>query len=58
MNKSTEVVDIPPEVFCVDSVPHDVLFPLIDAACHHGGAGSTGASLRVSPSFLLPSFEF
>lgn len=33
-------------IFNVKSVPHDWLFPRIDAACHHGGAGTTGASLR------------
>lgn len=26
--------------------PHDWLFPRIDAACHHGGSGTTGASLK------------
>lgn len=26
------------------------LFPQIDAAVHHGGAGTTGASLRGTPS--------
>lgn len=33
-------------IFNVKSVPHDWLFPRIHAACHHGGAGTTGASLR------------
>jgi sterol 3beta-glucosyltransferase len=35
-----------PRIFNVTSVPHDWLFQRIDAACHHGGAGTTGASLR------------
>ncbi|KAF8756555.1 Glycosyltransferase family 28 N-terminal domain [Rhizoctonia solani] len=39
-------VELPPEVFSVDKIPHDWLFPKIDAALHHGGAGTTGASLR------------
>ncbi|OAV89338.1 hypothetical protein PTTG_28717 [Puccinia triticina 1-1 BBBD Race 1] len=30
----------------VDSVPHDWLFPQISAALHHGGAGTTAASIR------------
>ncbi|KAI8443529.1 hypothetical protein BY996DRAFT_6427415 [Phakopsora pachyrhizi] len=30
----------------LNSVPHDWLFPRIHAACHHGGAGTTGASLQ------------
>ena len=41
-----ERAQFPDEVFPVASVPHDWLFPRIDAACHHGGAGTTGASLR------------
>ena len=41
-----ERATLPAEVFPIASVPHDWLFPRIDAACHHGGAGTTGASLR------------
>ncbi|SRR6266702_140496 len=37
---------LPPQIYPVSSVPHDWLFKQIDAACHHGGAGTTGASLR------------
>lgn len=33
------------KVYHVGSIPHDWLFPQIDVAVHHGGAGSTGASL-------------
>ena len=36
----------PPEIYSISSIPHDWLFKRIDAACHHGGAGTTGASLR------------
>ena len=39
-------VALPKQVYSVSSVPHDWLFRRIDAACHHGGAGTTGASLR------------
>ena len=54
-------VKYPPEILCVfptkpdsepanlspiDSIDHSWLFPRIDAACHHGGAGTSGASLR------------
>jgi sterol 3beta-glucosyltransferase len=35
-----------PFIHNVKSVPHDWLFPRISAAVHHGGAGTTGASLR------------
>ncbi|CAO1620144.1 unnamed protein product [Parajaminaea phylloscopi] len=45
------------QVFRVESVPHDWLFPLIDAACHHGGAGTIGASLRAGlPTIVKPWF--
>lgn len=37
---------LPQQIYPVSSVPHDWLFKQIDAACHHGGAGTTGASLR------------
>jgi len=33
-------------IYPIPSIPHDWLFKRIDAACHHGGAGTTGASLR------------
>jgi len=48
-------VALPPEVFNIPSVPHDWLFANIDAACHHGGAGTTGASLRGSHDTLVIS---
>ncbi|KDN36425.1 glycosyltransferase family 1 protein [Tilletiaria anomala UBC 951] len=46
-----------PDIFRVDSVPHDWLFPQLDAACHHGGAGTLGASLRAGlPTIIKPYF--
>jgi len=51
-----EVV-LPEEVYSVDKIPHDWLFPQIDAALHHGGAGTTGASLRAGiPTLIKPWF--
>ncbi|THV05295.1 UDP-Glycosyltransferase/glycogen phosphorylase [Dendrothele bispora CBS 962.96] len=48
---------IPPECYMLDKVPHDWLFPRIDAALHHGGAGTTGASLRAGiPTLIKPWF--
>ena len=48
--KTTEASDIeeplPSSIYPIASIPHDWLFQRIDAACHHGGAGTTGASLR------------
>ncbi|EST05648.1 Glycosyl transferase, family 28 [Kalmanozyma brasiliensis GHG001] len=49
-------IEIPDDVFVVDSVPHDWLFPQIDIAMHHGGAGTTGASLRAGLVTLIKPF--
>ncbi|CAE6416534.1 unnamed protein product, partial [Rhizoctonia solani] len=47
----------PPQIYPISSVPHDWLFERIDAACHHGGAGTTGASLRAGiPTIIKPFF--
>lgn len=44
-------------IFFLNSIPHDWLFPRIDAVCHHGGAGTTGASLRAGiPTIIKPFF--
>ncbi|GAA6057393.1 hypothetical protein JCM3770_000741 [Rhodotorula araucariae] len=46
-----------PFIFSVKSIPHDWLFPRIAAAVHHGGAGTTGASLRAGlPTIIKPFF--
>ncbi|KAJ3788352.1 glycosyltransferase family 1 protein [Lentinula aff. detonsa] len=48
---------IPPECYQLDKIPHDWLFPQVDAALHHGGAGTTGASLRAGiPTLIKPWF--
>ena len=50
-------VALPSEICHVKSVPHDWLFTQIDAAVHHGGAGTTGASLRAGlPTICKPFF--
>ncbi|KAF4536622.1 hypothetical protein BFW01_g5324 [Lasiodiplodia theobromae] len=50
-------VPLPPEVHQINSAPHDWLFKQIDAAAHHGGAGTTGASLRAGiPTIIKPFF--
>jgi sterol 3beta-glucosyltransferase len=50
-------VPLPSEIFSVKQVPHDWLFTQIDAAVHHGGAGTTGASLRAGlPTIIKPFF--
>jgi sterol 3beta-glucosyltransferase len=50
-------VPLPVEIHQIKSAPHDWLFTQIDAAVHHGGAGTTGASLRVGvPTIIKPFF--
>ncbi|KAJ5574185.1 uncharacterized protein N7459_008612, partial [Penicillium hispanicum] len=50
-------IPLPPEIFQIQSAPHDWLFSQIDAAAHHGGAGTTGASLRAGvPTIVKPFF--
>lgn len=50
-------VPLPPEILQIKSAPHDWLFSQIDAAAHHGGAGTTGASLRAGlPTIIKPFF--
>ena len=48
---------LPAEIFSIKSAPHDWLFRQIDAAAHHGGSGTTGASLRAGiPTIIRPFF--
>ncbi|KAL2849459.1 hypothetical protein BJY01DRAFT_143459 [Aspergillus pseudoustus] len=50
-------IPLPPEIHQIQSAPHDWLFSQIDAAVHHGGAGTTGASLRAGlPTVVKPFF--
>lgn len=58
-NRDATVVEVPlpPEIHQITSAPHDWLFKQIDAAAHHGGAGTTGASLRAGlPTIIKPFF--
>lgn len=46
---------LPPEVLCMDDVPHRWLFPQTAAVVHHGGAGTTAAGLCAGvPSIITP----
>ncbi|EKM60815.1 glycosyltransferase family 1 protein [Phanerochaete carnosa HHB-10118-sp] len=48
---------LPKQIYPISSIPHDWLFKRVDAACHHGGAGTTGASLRAGiPTIIKPFF--
>jgi UDP:flavonoid glycosyltransferase YjiC (YdhE family) len=48
-------LNLPERVLPVEAVPHHWLFPRVRAAVHHGGAGTTGYSLRAgTPTVILP----
>lgn len=50
-------VELPVEVYNSGAIPHDWLFQHIDCAVHHGGSGTTGASLRFGvPTIIKPFF--
>lgn len=58
-DKSSKEVEValPECVFSSGNVPHDWLFPQMDAAVHHGGSGTTGATLRAGlPTVVKPFF--
>jgi UDP:flavonoid glycosyltransferase YjiC (YdhE family) len=49
--------DLPDNVFGIESMPFDWLFPRMSAVVHHGGAGTTSAGLRAGvPSVIVPFF--
>lgn len=48
---------LPNSIYAIDKAPHDWLFAQMDAAVHHGGAGTTGASIRAGiPTIIKPFF--
>ncbi|GAV50510.1 hypothetical protein ZYGR_0W00360 [Zygosaccharomyces rouxii] len=48
---------LPESIYNSGSIPHDWLFPQMDAAVHHGGSGTTGASLKAGcPTIVKPFF--
>ncbi|OCF41403.1 sterol 3-beta-glucosyltransferase [Kwoniella heveanensis CBS 569] len=56
-SEGADGVKYPPEIFSIDSIDHSWLFPRIDVACHHGGAGTSGASFRAGiPTIIKPFF--
>lgn len=47
---------LPPNVFSLDFVPHDWLFPQMAAIVHHGGSGTTAETLRSGTPSIVVSF--
>lgn len=48
---------LPADVFLLEECPHSWLFPRVQAAIHHGGAGTTAATLRCGiPSTVVAFF--
>jgi len=46
-----------PDVYFIEDVPHEWLFPRMAAVVHHGGAGTTHYSLRAGvPTVVVPFF--
>jgi sterol 3beta-glucosyltransferase len=67
--KEGEDIELPSSCYGLEKVPHGWLFPKsmlntflptdlpVDAALHHGGAGTVGASLRAGiPTLIHPWF--
>lgn len=47
--------DLPSNMFAIEQLPYDWLFNRVSAAVHHGGAGTTAASLRAGiPTVTVP----
>lgn len=57
VSANSEDVMLPESIYDFGNVPHDWLFSRIDAAVHHGGSGTTGASLKAAlPTIIKPFF--
>jgi sterol 3beta-glucosyltransferase len=48
-------MQLPENIFMLESAPHSWLFPRMAAVVHHGGAGTTAEGLRAGvPSIIIP----
>ncbi|KAH6984932.1 hypothetical protein BKA56DRAFT_671389 [Ilyonectria sp. MPI-CAGE-AT-0026] len=49
--------NIPDNIFMLDNIPHDWLFPRVKACVIHGGAGTTAIALKCGlPTMIVPFF--
>ncbi|KAF2260078.1 UDP-Glycosyltransferase/glycogen phosphorylase [Lojkania enalia] len=47
----------PDNIYMLDNMPHDWLFPRVRAVVHHGGAGTTAIGLKCGkPTMIVPFF--
>jgi sterol 3beta-glucosyltransferase len=47
--------DVPSNIYALDGVPHDWLFPHVAAVVHHSGSGTTASGLRAGkPTVICP----
>jgi sterol 3beta-glucosyltransferase len=47
--------EAPGNIYKLDTVPHDWLFPQVAAVVHHGGSGTTASGLRAGkPTVICP----
>jgi len=47
--------NLPANVYVIDKLPHDWLFPQVSAVVHHGGPGTLAAAIRAgAPSVVIP----
>lgn len=51
--ETQDIPDLPGNVFRVESVPFDWLFPQMEAVVHHGGAGTTAQAMRSGISSII-----
>jgi sterol 3beta-glucosyltransferase len=51
-------LDVPPadDIFVVDEVPHEWLFPRVSAVVHHGGVGTFAQGLRAGKPTVIAAF--
>ncbi|KAI1469484.1 glycosyltransferase family 1 protein [Daldinia caldariorum] len=51
------LVDVPDNIYMLDDIPHDWLFPRVRACVIHGGSGTTAIALKCGkPTMVVPFF--
>lgn len=48
--------NVPDDLYVIDAVPHDWLFPRVSTVVHHGGAGTTAAGMRAGKATIVCPF--